>query len=173
MKQNIILVGFMGSGKSTVGRELAKSLDMKFIDTDHYIERKENMRVKEIFAKKGEKYFREIETKYIKEISLLNHTVISTGGGVVAKEENIKLLKKNGFVVYLDCTIECIHERVARRDTRPLLNDVKDLRGRIIELLEDRVKNYEKYKDKAVYIDSDTNLLDTVEAIKKMYIKFD
>ncbi len=103
MKQNIILVGFMGSGKSTVGRELAKSLDMKFIDTDHYIERKENMRVKEIFAKKGEKYFREIETKYIKEISLLNHTVISTGGNgsgtvmdFLSIEAAQKMVKKMG-----------------------------------------------------------------------------
>jgi shikimate kinase len=173
MKQNIILIGFMGSGKSTVGRELAKSLEMKFVDTDHYIEKKEKMKIKNIFAKKGEKYFREIESKYIREISKMNHVVISTGGGVVAKSENIILLKKNGFVVYLDCTIECIHKRVARRDTRPLLNNVKDLRARIVELLDSRLGNYKKYMDRSIHIDSSTKLLDSVEAIKKMYIRFD
>ena len=173
MKQNLILIGFMGSGKSTVGRELAKILEMNFVDTDHYIENKENMKVKEIFALKGEKYFREIEAKYIKEISKMNNTVISTGGGVVASDTNIMLLKKNGFVTYLDCTVECIYRRVSRRNTRPLLNDVKDLHSLIIELLDERIGNYKKYMDDKVYIDSRTNIWDTVDKIKKMYIKFD
>jgi len=173
MRQNLILIGFMGSGKSTVGKKLSKTLEMNFVDTDHYIEKKEKMKIKDIFEQKGEKYFREIESKYIREISKMNHTVISTGGGVVASEENMKFLKKNGFVIYLDCTVECIYERVSRRNTRPLLNNVKDLRKRIIELLEPRKINYEKHMDARVYIDSKTNLHDTVELIKKLYIKFD
>ena len=173
MKQNLILVGFMGSGKSTVGRELAKVLDMNFVDTDHYIENKENMMIKEIFALNGEKYFREIEAKYIKEISKMNNTVISTGGGVVASDINIMLLKKNGFVIYLDCTVECIYKRVSRRNTRPLLNKVENLYSRIVELLDERVNNYKKYMDDKVYIDSKTNIWDTVDKIKKMYIEFD
>ncbi len=173
MKQNLILIGFMGSGKSTVGRELAKTLEMNFVDTDHYIENKENMKIKEIFALKGEKYFREIEAKYVKEISKMNNTVISTGGGVVASDTNIMLLKKSGFVIYLDCTVECIYQRVSRRNTRPLLNDVEDLHSRIIELLDERIDNYKKYMDDEVYIDSKTNIWDTVDKIKKLYIKFD
>ena len=173
MKQNLILIGFMGSGKSTVGRELAKVLEMNFVDTDHYIENKEKMKVKDIFSLKGEKYFREVEAKYVKEISKMNNTVISTGGGVVSSSINIMLLKKNGFVVYLDCTVECIYKRVSRRNTRPLLNNVKDLYSRILELLNERVDNYKKYMDAKVYINSKTNIWDTVERIKKLYIKFD
>lgn len=173
MKQNLILIGFMGSGKSTVGRELAKVLEMNFVDTDHYIENKEKMKIKEIFSLKGEKYFREIEAKYVKEISKMNNTVISTGGGVVASDTNIMLLKKSGFVIYLDCTVECIYKRVSRRNTRPLLNDVEDLHSRIVELLNERIDNYKKYMDDKVYIDSKTNIWDTVDKIKKMYIKFD
>lgn len=173
MKQNLILIGFMGSGKSTVGRELAKALEMNFVDTDHYIENKEKMNITEIFSLKGEKYFRKIESENIKEISKMNNTVISTGGGVVASDANIMLLKKNGFVIYLDCTVECIYKRVSRRNTRPLLNDVEDLYSRIVELLNERVDNYKKYMDDKIYIDSKTNIWDTVNKIIKMYIKFD
>ncbi|MEI6856850.1 shikimate kinase [Psychrilyobacter sp.] len=173
MKQNLILIGFMGSGKSTVGRELAKVLEMNFVDTDHYIENKEKMNIKEIFSLKGEEYFREIEAKYVKEISKMNNTVISTGGGVVAFDANIRLLKESGFVIYLDCTIDCIYNRVSRRNTRPLLNDVEDLYSRIVELLNERLDNYKKYMDNKVYIDSNTNIWDTVDKIKKLYIKFD
>ena len=173
MKQNLILIGFMGSGKSTIGKELAKTLEMKFVDTDHYIENKEKLKIKEIFALKGEKYFREVEAKYVSDISKFNNTVISTGGGVVASDINIKLLKASGFVVYLDCTIECIYKRVSRRNTRPLLNDVEDLHSHIINLLDKRVGNYIKYMDDKVNIDSKTNIWDTVDKIKKMYIKFD
>lgn len=173
MKQNLILIGFMGSGKSTVGRELAKVLEMNFVDTDHFIENKEKMSIKEIFSLKGEKYFRKIEAKYVKEISKMNNTVISTGGGVVAVDDNIKLLKTNGFVIYLDCTIDCIYNRVSRRNTRPLLNNVEDLRSRIIELLNERVDNYQKYMDDKVSINTKTNIWDTVNKIKKLYIKFD
>jgi shikimate kinase len=173
MKQNLILIGFMGSGKSSVGRQLSKVLDMKFIDTDNYIEKKVNMRVKDIFTLKGEEYFRHLEREFIQEIAKMNHTVIATGGGVISSKQNITLLKKNGFVVYLDCTLDCILERVSRRNTRPLLNNVKDLRGRVIELLEQRLNNYHKYMDASVFIDSDTNLWETVDRIKKLYIKSD
>jgi len=173
MKQNLILIGFMGSGKSTVGSELAKALEMNFVDTDHYIENKENMEIKEIFAQKGEKYFRKIESKYVKEISKMNNTVISTGGGVVASETNMTLLKRNGYVIYLDCTVECIYNRVSKRNTRPLLNNVENLRARIIELLDARLDNYKKYMDNEVYIDSNTKVWDTVNKIKKLYISFD
>ena len=173
MKQNLILIGFMGSGKSTIGKELAKALEMKFVDTDHYIENKEKLKVKEIFILKGEKYFREVEAKYINDISKMNNTVISTGGGVVASDINIKLLKENGFVVYLDCTVECIYKRVSKRDSRPLLNGVDDLYSHIINLLNKRIGNYIKYMDDKVNINSKTNIWDTVDRIKKMYIKFD
>jgi len=173
MKQNIILIGFMGSGKSTVGRELAKALHMNFIDTDHYIEKNEKMKIKDIFTEKGEKYFRELESKYILEISKMTHTVISTGGGVAGSDKNMRLLKNNGFVVYLDCTVDCLVERVSRRNTRPLLNGYPDQRARVIELLETRVGNYRKHKNTSVFINAKTNLNDTVALIKKLYINFD
>jgi shikimate kinase len=172
MKQNLILIGFMGSGKSTVGRAVAKTMDMNFIDIDQYIEQKEKLKIKDIFEKKGEKYFRQIEEKYIREISQVEDTVISTGGGVVSSPKNMELLRKNGYVVYLDCTIDCIEERVSRRNTRPMLNNAKNLRKRIEELLGERADKYEKYSDGKIKIDSNTNIWDTVEQIKTMYINF-
>ncbi len=171
MKENIILIGFMGSGKSTVGRELAKVLEMKFIDTDNYIEKMEKMSIKTIFNKKGKEYFRNIEKKYIEKISQMDHTVIATGGGVATSTANMKNLKKKGFVVYLNCTVDCLYERVSRRNTRPLLNGYPDLRSRVVELLEERLKSYEKSMDAEVYIDNNTNLWDTVDIIKNLYIQ--
>ncbi|MCK5779550.1 MAG: shikimate kinase [Psychrilyobacter sp.] len=173
MKQNLILIGFMGSGKSTVGRELARSLHMNFVDTDHYIENKENMKIKDLFTRRGEEKFRKLESKYVQEISQMTHTIISTGGGVANSDANMNALKKNGFVVYLDCAIDCLVERVSRRNTRPLLNGFIDQHARVVELLNSRVGNYRKHKNTSVFINSKTNLEDTVALIKKLYINFD
>lgn len=122
MKDNIALIGFMGSGKSTIGRILAKYMDMKFIDIDKMIAAREKKSIPEIFSEKGEQYFRKLERDIVKEESLNNNIVIATGGGVIIDNENIKNLKETSFVVYLDCTIECIYERVKNSKTRPLLN---------------------------------------------------
>jgi shikimate kinase len=121
LRNNIVLVGFMGTGKSTVGRFLAEKLGWEFIDTDHYIEKQEKMSIAELFNKHGEPYFREIETRSILEIMEKSNQVISTGGGAVLAEENRRSLKANGFVVALTASLETIIQRVGGDRNRPLL----------------------------------------------------
>ena len=160
MKDNIALIGFMGSGKSTIGRILAKYMDMKFIDIDKMIAAREKKSIPEIFSEKGEQYFRKLE----------RDIVIATGGGVIIDNENIKNLKETSFVVYLDCTIECIYERVKNSKTRPLLN-VENMFEKIQELHQKRELLYKISSDFIIKIDSNSNMYDTAEKIKKAYIE--
>ena len=106
MKENIALIGFMGSGKTTVGKALARALEMKFVDIDKEIVKLEKRTVAEIFEQDGEEYFRELERKIIDKESKDNNIVISTGGGVIIDNANIKKLKESSFVVYLNCDID-------------------------------------------------------------------
>lgn len=169
MKDNIALIGFMGSGKTTIGRLLAKALDMKYIDIDREIERIEKRPVTEIYKEKGEDYFKDLERKIIAEESLENNIVISTGGDSIIDNKNIKSLKETSFVVYLNCSIGCIYERVKDKTHRPLLN-VDNLYETIVELYEKRRILYEISCDFIVDIDADTNMYDTVDKIKQKYI---
>ena len=169
MKDNIALIGFMGRGKTTIGRLLAKALDMKYIDIDREIERIEKRPVTEIYKEKGEDYFKDLERKIIAEESLENNIVISTGGDSIIDNKNIKSLKETSFVVYLNCSIGCIYERVKDKTHRPLLN-VDNLYETIVELYEKRRILYEISCDFIVDIDADTNMYDTVDKIKQKYI---
>ncbi|WP_320046719.1 shikimate kinase [uncultured Ilyobacter sp.] len=169
MKDNIALIGFMGSGKTTVGRQLAKALEMKFVDIDKLIAAKESKNISEIFSEKGEGYFRRLEKQIVVEESKDNNVIISTGGGVIIDNDNIKNLRKTSFVVFLDCEIECIYNRVKRRKNRPLLN-VENMYETIQELYEMRKVLYKISSDFRVEIDSDTNIYDTVDKIKEAYI---
>ncbi len=121
---NIILVGFMGSGKTTVARILSQRHNMRFLDTDKLIEKKERLTVKEIFDKKGEKYFRELERKVIdNEILFCENCVIATGGGMPCFFDNMEKLKEKGWVVFLNLPFEDILKRVKGNDKRPLFKD--------------------------------------------------
>jgi shikimate kinase len=134
MKKNIVLIGFMASGKSTLGRVLQKQLGWPLISTDEYIEKKEGRKITQIFKDSGEVHFR----------TLTDHPVIiDCGGGIVLNPENIKLLKSTGIVIYLSCRVDVIDERIHLQPTRPLL-DVPDPKAKIEMLLKEREHLYQK-----------------------------
>lgn len=142
LNKNIVLIGMPGCGKTTVGRELAKKLNIPFCDLDEYIVDTEGKSIPEIFEN-GEKYFREIETRAVEKVCGTHPKVISTGGGVVKKAINIELLKKDGIIIFINRPLEDIAEDVDVK-SRPLLRDGKD---KLYELYEERYSLYEKYCD--------------------------
>ena len=153
-RDNIILTGFMGSGKTTVGHELAKTFGYDFLDTDKYIEDKYNITISEIFATKGEGYFRNLETETLKELNLnLSHTVLSTGGGLPLREENVRELGNLGSIVYLKVSPEEVIKRLAGDETRPLLaGENPEQKAR--ELLNARTPVYEGAADCVITVDN-------------------
>jgi len=118
---NVILIGFMGSGKSSVGKVLADKLERKFIDMDDEIELGEEKSINDIFAEYGEDHFREIETNYLEKLLTKKNKVISTGGGVILREENISILKRIGTVIFLHTTFESLLKNLEGDKQRPLL----------------------------------------------------
>ncbi len=133
----------MGTGKTAVGKELSKMLGRKLIDMDGEIEESEGVKINEIFDKFGEPRFRKIETDMAKKLSIMNNVVISTGGGVVLKEENMKYLGVKGLIVCLMASPETILNRTINNDDRPLLK-VDDPLKKIRELLKYRMLFYKK-----------------------------
>lgn len=120
--KNVVLIGFMGTGKTSIGRLLASRLKRPFIDTDKKIERECGMSIPEMFQKYGETFFRTQESDIIAKVSRYTNTVISTGGGVVLASENINRLKANGVLIALTASPQVILERTRRRNNRPLIN---------------------------------------------------
>jgi len=133
-KRNIVLFGFMGTGKTRVGRAVAERLGMTYVDLDDLIEAREGTTIFEIFATKGEPYFRRLETEVAAEAARLEGHVIATGGGVVLNEENIHALEQTGVGICLNATAEEILERVKHETHRPLLA-IEDPLSKIRELL--------------------------------------
>jgi len=127
MKKNIILVGFMGTGKTVVGKIVAEKLKMQFIDTDKIIEEKEKDRIPRIFQVKGEEYFREVEEKVVEEVSKKENCVISAGGGAIIREKNFNNLKRNGIIICLEAEPSIILLRTSKTEDRPLLLKNKDV----------------------------------------------
>lgn len=148
MKKNIILIGFMGSGKTTFGKWISNSQSRAMIDTDDYIEEKAGMSINDIFAKHGEAYFRNLETEVIKELITENvsDTVFSVGGGLPIKEENGALLKELGTVVYLYTDEDALVKRLMGDTKRPLLQG-GDIREKIRSLMKARADIYEARAD--------------------------
>tara|TARA_B000000609_G_C24166418_1_gene347229 strand:- start:257 stop:757 length:501 start_codon:yes stop_codon:yes gene_type:complete len=130
--KSIFLVGFMGAGKTTVGMELAKKLNYKLIDTDHSIENDQSREIKDIFSEDGELFFRNLETLKLKELINVENAIISTGGGIILKDENRSILN-NLFTIYLKADFENIFNRIKQDTSRPLLltddpyNTAKDI----------------------------------------------
>jgi shikimate kinase len=140
---NIALVGFMGVGKSTVGQILAGMLGFEFVDTDRVIETREGRRISEIFAQEGEARFRNLETSLIREYETRQGLILSTGGGLVVRPENLASLRTHALIVCLWASPAVIYERVRYQGHRPLLQ-TPDPQARIAELLEQRKPAYQQ-----------------------------
>lgn len=136
----------MGSGKSTIGRQLSEKLGMRFIDTDSYIEQKEGMTISRIFEEKGEDYFRSLELEVCKELSQLKGSVISTGGGTLLKDANVKEIKKGGVVFLLNVSSNTVLNRLKNDTTRPLLQR-EDKEKAVKTLLSQRIPLYNRAAD--------------------------
>lgn len=169
--QNLVLIGFMGSGKTSVGVKLSYRLQVSVEDTDKLIERREGRSINEIFADDGEEYFRQLETELLGELAGKSGSrIYSVGGGTPVKTENRGLLKRLGKVVYLRVSPETVYERLKNDSTRPLLQCVDPL-GRIRQLMEERREAYEACAD--IVIDADEMDMESilkriVEEMEKM-----
>lgn len=139
--QNIALIGFMGTGKSSVGQLVAAQLHFTFLDTDHVIEARAGKSISDIFTQQGEPAFRELEKRIVAELATRKRTIISTGGGLPANPDNLASLKSHSLVVCLWASPEKIWERVRTQTHRPLLNEPDPL-TKIRKLLEERGPYY-------------------------------
>jgi len=164
--QNIALIGFMGTGKTTVGRIVADQLKFELLDTDVLIEQRNGKKITEIFAQNGEPAFRALEAQLIQELTTRTKTVISTGGGLPTNLANLQSLKTHSLVVCLWATPEGIYERVREQSHRPLLNDPDPL-GKIRTLLATREKFY---KQADVLLNSD--LRSAREVAQQVIVQF-
>ena len=140
---NIILCGFMGCGKTTVGKNLSKLANMKFVDMDKYIEEKANMTVSEIFDKFGESGFRDMEHQACLELSSSTDYVIAAGGGTLTFDRNVDVLSKTGTIVLIDASYETLCNRLKTDTKRPLLQ-CENRNEKIKELLDKRMPLYKK-----------------------------
>ena len=162
MKDNIALIGFMGSGKTTVGKALAKLMDMKFVDIDKVIEAHEKKSIADIF--------RDLEREIILQESAKNDCVIATGGGSILDNENVKRLKETSYIVYLNANLDCLYLRLKNSNTRPILNEAEDRKKIIEDLLERREFLYRISADYIVDINAKTSVYETASKIKEAYI---
>lgn len=139
--KNIVLIGFMGAGKSRIGKLLAKKLGYKFVDTDEQIKLKEGKSISEIFKDIGEQGFRDIESQVVAHFSQMSNLVISTGGGVPLRKTNMDNLRSNGLIVFLSATPQTVYERVKGNTKRPLLQ-TEDPFATICKLIKERTPYY-------------------------------
>ena len=153
---NVILCGMMGAGKTTVGVKIAENTCLRLCDTDGFIVEKHG-KIADIFARYGEAHFRKIETETVRSLAKEDGLVISTGGGLVLKEENVALLKEKGKIVYLRASIDTLVRRLRADGTRPLLeNATEGLQDRIARLVKERAPIYEQVADFVVDVDGKT-----------------
>lgn len=154
-EKNIFLIGFMGSGKSTIARLLAEETKCELVEMDETIEKEAELSINKIFETYGEKYFRDLEGKLVERIADKGGAVVSCGGGAVLQEENVLNMKKNGKIIYLSATPETIFERVRYSTNRPLLNGNMNV-DYIRTLMEKRLPIYEKAADVVVDVNQKT-----------------
>jgi shikimate kinase len=158
--KTLYLTGFMGSGKSTVGKELSSYLNLPVNDTDDEIVKRTGTTIREIFEQHGESYFRELESSVLYSLPTTN-TIVTTGGGVVTRKENKEWMKTNGVVVYLQCDFDTIWSRLEHDTTRPLV--VNSQKEQIKKLYQDRYDLYQSFDIKV-----DTSSLQLDEIVKEI-----
>ncbi len=157
---NIVLIGFMGSGKTSFGHWLMENVGLDFADTDEYIEQQQRRKIKDIFATDGEAYFRELETKTLEYFTQGRcDMVLSVGGGVPVREVNRELMRQVGVVVYLRASVDTLVSRLRGDDTRPLLAD-SNPEERIRKLMAERKEMYLDAAD--IIIDTDGKSFETI-----------
>lgn len=160
---NIILCGFMGSGKTVVGSELAKIMGRRFVDTDELIEEEQGVAIKAIFAMYGEEHFRDLEYECCKNVSRLKNCVVSTGGGALTFERNVEALKESGKIVFLDADFDVICDRIGDNTNRPLFQD----KGKARALYDERKSKYLACAD--IVIDGNMSARKTAMDIADMF----
>lgn len=165
--KNIVLTGFMATGKTTVGKNVAKILNFNFIDTDCAIEKICGLNIQQIFEKCGEKYFRHIENIAIKRSSRLRNHVIATGGGVVLNPSNIVQLRKYGIVICLKARVDVIIRNIGNNNIRPLLN-CKDKISKVKKMIEER-EHFYKFADFTIDV-SDMNINEVTNEVINAYL---
>ena len=162
---NIFLCGFMGSGKTTVGKALSTDLNMDFIDLDKLIEIENNESINEIFKNKGEDFFRNLETEALKNVCKNDNQVVSLGGGAVLKQENVDIIKANGTLIFLEVEAKTVLKRLKNDTSRPLLN-VDNKEAVIEKMLQERTPIYKNNADFTV--NANKNSKNTASFIKKI-----
>lgn len=162
-RENLVLIGFMGSGKSSVGRIAAKALGFQFIDTDQLITERTGKQISEIFATEGEETFRALETSALEEFLDRVHCVISTGGGAVLSPKNRSVLRAIGFVACLGASEDVLFERVSRNSKRPLLQ-TDNPRETLSKLIKSRGPLYAE----TAHWEMDTSFVSQTAAVEKL-----
>lgn len=166
----VILIGFMGVGKTSVGKKLAKILNFDFIDTDYEVEILANKTIPEIFEQYGEKYFRKLENSILEKFVRNEDIVISTGGGIITTKENYNILKNEEMVIFLDASVETIISHLNNEiNKRPLLKESENLNKKIEELLSTRYEKYREVSD--ILIDINGKNIDEVISQILVYIR--
>lgn len=151
---NIVLIGMRGSGKTTVGKLLAKLLRRRFIEMDAMIVEKARTSIPEIVEKHGWEHFRDLESEVAKDMAMLNNAVIATGGGVVVLPQNIEKLKTNGILIYLKAGVDTLVFRMGEDPNRPPLTNKESLKDEVSEVLQNRRSLYEKAANKTIETDT-------------------
>lgn len=173
LPNKIFLIGFMGAGKTTVGKILSQITGFEFVDTDQIIEEKAQMKIFEIFRKKGDKYFRDIETEVLQGLKDDEHRIVSCGGGIILKQENRDFLKENGKTIFLDGDIRTMMNRVEDNDTRPVIvpilrSDPKKKYEAFKDILDKRMPFYKEAADMTIKIDDKTPQEISEEILKEL-----
>jgi len=169
---NIYLIGFMGAGKTTVGRLLAEKLDLPFVDLDDVIEKKTDLTIPMIFEKHGENYFRQLEADCLQRIAQYSGNIIATGGGIILSIENRKIMKNTGITIYLKWRTNILYQRIKNGSSRPIINSIDEdqLYQHIEKVMLER-QLYYKTADYIIQGDEQTSPEDTVEMIQRSLLQ--